>query len=409
MWKILHHAKKAHLCVKLPFARVNHSVYTNRLYSLSGVLSNRACGVPSTLQYVRNSPQSLCRVLHTEACKYVEQPPSSTYPSTQITITQFDKNGNFTSKAVRKSELLTEYGIQPRDIRFSTMSSLYVRGTGIILRLQHIKAIITTNSLVLLDSDHGAIEEFIPELQEKLKSINDALPFEFAVLEILVTKMLTVLEDRLSELHPSVVNVLNNLLDPNINSVDRGHLHVLLLHSKSLSEFTSLTKDIEGTLADVLDNEADLAEMYLSRWTTPGKYPGGRGGGGEGDGADIEEISDILESYLMQAEDLLSRSQQLRELITQSESIILINLDSQRNIMMRLSLQLEMGVFAATMCGLVGLSFGMNLSTSLEESPHAFWIISGLMVASAGLLWRRLLIFLGKNSHNSKNMSKNIF
>ena len=68
-----------------------------------------------------------------------------------------------------------------------------------------------------------------------------------------------------------------------------------------------------------------------------------------------------------QAEDLLSRSQQLRELITQSESIILINLDSQRNIMMRLSLQLEMGVFSATMCGLVGLSFGMNLSTSLEE------------------------------------------
>ncbi|KAL5490983.1 hypothetical protein EMCRGX_G016194 [Ephydatia muelleri] len=106
----------------------------------------------------------------------------------------------------------------------------------------------------------------------------------------------------------------------------------------------------------------------------------------------------------MQAEDLLSRSQQLRELITQSESIILINLDSQRNIMMRLSLQLEMGVFAATMCGLVGLSFGMNLTTSLEESPHAFWIISGLMVTTAGLIWRRLLIFLGRNSQNSKNI-----
>ena len=42
--------------------------------------------------------------------------------------------------------------------------------------------------------------------------------------------------------------------------------------------------------------------MYLSRWTTPGKYPGGGsgGGGGGGDGGDIEEISDILETYLMQ-------------------------------------------------------------------------------------------------------------
>ena len=84
--------------------------------------------------------------------------------------------------------------------------------------------------------------------------------------------------------------------------MDRGHLHVLLLHSKSLSEFTSLVKDIEGTLEDVLDNEADLAEMYLSRWTTPGKYQGGSGGGGGGGNGstDIEEISDILEAYLMQ-------------------------------------------------------------------------------------------------------------
>ncbi|KAL5490982.1 hypothetical protein EMCRGX_G016193 [Ephydatia muelleri] len=269
MWKILHHVTKAHPYLNLPVAivRVNYRIYSRNLHSLSGVL-NSTCNRPTALYFARHWPQSLCRVLHTEPCKYVEQQASS-YPSTQITITQFDKNGNHINKVVRKSELLTEFGIQPRDIRFSTMSSLYVRGTGIILRLQHIKAIITTDSLVLLDSDHGAIEEFIPELQEKLKTINDTLPFEFAVLEMLVTKMLTVLEDRLAELHPSIVNVLNSLLDPSLNSVDRGHLHILLLHSKSLSEFTSLVKDIEGTLEDALDNEADLAEMYLSRWTTP--------------------------------------------------------------------------------------------------------------------------------------------
>ena len=64
---------------------------------------------------------------------------------------------------------------------------------------------------------------------------------------------------------------------------------------------------------------------------------------------------------------MLSRVQQLRELIDQSESIILINLDSQRNIMLRLGLQLEMGTFSATICGLLGMAFGMNLDSSLEE------------------------------------------
>ena len=47
--------------------------------------------------------------------------------------------------------------------------------------------------------------------------------------------------------------------------------------------------------------------------------------------------------------------------------MILINLDSQRNVMLRLSLQLEMGTFSAAISGLIGMAFGMNLTSSLEE------------------------------------------
>jgi magnesium transporter len=82
---------------------------------------------------------------------------------------------------------------------------------------------------------------------------------------------------------------------------------------------------------------------------------------------DIEEVENILEAFLMQTEDMLSRVQRLRDLIDQSENIILINLDSLRNIMLRLSLQLEMGTFSATIGGLFGLAFGMNLNSSLED------------------------------------------
>ncbi len=70
---------------------------------------------------------------------------------------------------------------------------------------------------------------------------------------------------------------------------------------------------------------------------------------------------------MVQTENLLSEVQKLRELIDQSESIILINLDSQRNVMLRLSLQLEMGMFSAALAGLIGVAFGMNLNSSLEE------------------------------------------
>lgn len=64
---------------------------------------------------------------------------------------------------------------------------------------------------------------------------------------------------------------------------------------------------------------------------------------------------------------MLSKIQTLRELIDQSESVILLNLDMQRNVMLRLSLQLEMGMFSAAIAGLIGMAFGMNLHSSLEE------------------------------------------
>jgi magnesium transporter len=70
---------------------------------------------------------------------------------------------------------------------------------------------------------------------------------------------------------------------------------------------------------------------------------------------------------LKQAESIMSDIRKLQELIDQSHTIIQMNLDSQRNIMLRLSLQLSMGMFSATVAGLIGMAFGMNLDSSLEE------------------------------------------
>jgi magnesium transporter len=299
--------------------------------------------------------------------------------------TEFDTDGNYHSKVARKSEVLFRHEIQPRDIRFSTFSSLVVRANSIILRLKHIKAIINSDSLVLLDSNHHSIKEFLPELKLKITSCKDDSPFEFVVLEAMLMEMFSSLDDRLAELGQALKDVLHRLLDPQLFSVDRGELHILLQHSKSLSEFHSIVKDIEATLTDVLDSEEDMADMYLTHFADTGEYR---------DEEDIEDINNILEAYLMQAENMMSEIQTLRDSIDQSESIILINLDSQRNVMMRLSLQLEMGVFSATISGLIGMAFGMNLGSSLEENPYAFWVTTGCMMMLCGLLWKRLLSIL---------------
>ena len=70
---------------------------------------------------------------------------------------------------------------------------------------------------------------------------------------------------------------------------------------------------------------------------------------------------------ILQVEDIVSRARQLKDLIEQSESTISVNLDNQRNIMMQFSLKLEMATFSATLSGLVGVAFGMNLDTAFEH------------------------------------------
>ena len=78
------------------------------------------------------------------------------------------------------------------------------------------------------------------------------------------------LDERLHELAPALREVLNSLLDPRLSSVDRGELHILLHHSKNLSEFHSIVRDIEATLNEVLDSEEDMTDMYLTHWDATG-------------------------------------------------------------------------------------------------------------------------------------------
>uniref|UniRef100_A0A8C5YK87 Magnesium transporter MRS2 homolog, mitochondrial n=2 Tax=Marmota marmota marmota TaxID=9994 RepID=A0A8C5YK87_MARMA len=104
----------------------------------------------------------------------------------------------------------------------------------------------------------------------------------------------------------------------------------------------------------------------------------------------------LLENYHRLAEDLSNAARELRVLIDDSQSIIFINLDSHRNVMMRLNLQLTMGTFSVSLFGLMGVAFGMNLESSLEEDHRVFWLITGIMFLGSGLIWRRLLSFLGR-------------
>uniref|UniRef100_A0A2K5XDL0 Magnesium transporter n=1 Tax=Mandrillus leucophaeus TaxID=9568 RepID=A0A2K5XDL0_MANLE len=296
----------------------------------------------------------------------------------------------------KKTELYQELGLQARDLRFQHVMSITVRNNRIIMRMEYLKAVITPECLLILDYRNLNLEQWLfRELPSQLSGegqlVTYPLPFEFRAIEALLQYWINTLQGKLSILQPLILETLDALVDPKHSSVDRSKLHILLQNGKSLSELETDIKIFKESILEILDEEELLEELCLSKWSDPQVFEKSSAGIDH-----AEEMELLLENYYRLADDLSNAARELRVLIDDSQSIIFINLDSHRNVMMRLNLQLTMGTFSLSLFGLMGVAFGMNLESSLEEDHRIFWLITGIMFMGSGLIWRRLLSFLGR-------------
>uniref|UniRef100_A0A7M4E6G7 Magnesium transporter n=3 Tax=Crocodylus porosus TaxID=8502 RepID=A0A7M4E6G7_CROPO len=312
-------------------------------------------------------------------------------------VMKFDKEGNVTSFERKKTELYQELGLQARDLRFQHLVSIEPRNNKIIMRMEFLKAVVSPEFLLILDHrnmnmEHWLSRELAPQLAGEGQLVTYSLPFEFRAIEAILQYWISKLQARLNLLQPQILETLEALVDPKLLSVDRSKLHVLLQNGKSLSELETDLRVFKETLLKILDEEELIEELCLTKWTDPQVFKESTSGIDH-----AEEMELLLENYYRQTEDLVNEARELRVLIDDSESIIFINLDSHRNVMMRLNLQLTMGTFSLSLFGLIGVAFGMNLESTLEEDLRAFWLVTGIMFLGSGLMWRRLLSFLGRH------------
>ncbi|XP_075441703.1 magnesium transporter MRS2 homolog, mitochondrial isoform X1 [Ascaphus truei] len=316
-------------------------------------------------------------------------------------VMKFDKAGNMMSFERKKTELYQELGLQARDLRFQHLMSINSRNKRIILRMEFLKAVITPEYLLIMDYRNLSLEQWLfrelaPQLAGEGQLVTYSLPFEFRALEAILQHRISTLEGRHQFLQPHILETLESLVDPKLLSIDRSKLHILLQNGKSLSELETDIKVFKEAILEILDEDELIEELCLTKWTYPQVL--------EESTSRIdhaEEMELLLENYYRQAEDLANAARELRVLIDDSESVIFINLDSHRNVMMRLNLQLTMGTFSLSLFGLIGVAFGMNLESSFEEDLHVFWLVTGIMFLGSGLIWRRLLSFLGRHLETS--------
>lgn len=312
--------------------------------------------------------------------------PSDAY----VSCTTFDVAGNVTavSKKYPKATFLKENNLFPRDLRKVDSSSVDVvpsvmvrRGNAIVVNLLHIKAIIQRDNVKVFDtSDPSAASKlglFMYDLEMKLK-MPSTTPYEFKVLESILISILSYLE---AELHAHVEScsmILAELED----HVNRESLQQLLIKLKKLASFHQRSALIRDVLEELLDNDEDLNDMYL---TTTREYSSA---------SDYSDVEMILETYYKHCDEVVQQAGLLISDIRATEEIVNIILDANRNSLMLFELKVTIYTLGVTVATLVPALYGMNLKNYIEESNYGFAAVVMVSVVQGILmtLWnfRRL-------------------
>ncbi|KAI8054961.1 uncharacterized protein B0P05DRAFT_560911 [Gilbertella persicaria] len=304
----------------------------------------------------------------------------------KLRCTEFDKKGavKTTAGEFLKSDFCQQHSLLPRDLRTIDTYSVYqkptilVRPEAVLVNIAHLKALIKCDAVVLFDTFGSADSYnqsiFIYDLQERLKSQKDGLPFEFRALEAILISVTSSLQSELDILEGPVNKLLGDIEDlADIEESMHGDkLRDLLQYSKKLSKFEQDALSIRDVLEEVLDNDDDLAAMYLSD-KKQGKYRAP---------SDHEEIELLLEAYYKQTEEIAAKAETLRQHMRSTEEIIQLILDVSRNSLMWYDIRLTILTLSASVVSGFGAIFGMNLKNYFEDDPYAFGFVSGLALMS---------------------------
>ncbi|XP_073142546.1 magnesium transporter MRS2-I-like isoform X5 [Henckelia pumila] len=305
-----------------------------------------------------------------------------------------DSSGRGTILDLDKFAIMKRVSINARDLRIldhllSYPCAILGRERAILLNLEHIKAIITTDEVFLRNPLDENVVPVVEELQRRLpmafggegedieadQTDERKFPFEFRALEVLLEGICGFLDSQTRELEAAAYPALDEL-----------------------------TTQVRDEIEQLLDDDDDMADLYLSRKSTSASPYSSASGYGIGKWRSIdeddpltmgfinntavmtstshpennvEELEMLLEAYFIQIESTMNKLSTLREYIDDTEDYINIQLDNHRNQLIQLELFLSSGTVCLCVYSLVAAIFGMNIQYPWREN-HGFlfkWVV----------------------------------
>ncbi|KAK1390612.1 Magnesium transporter [Heracleum sosnowskyi] len=345
-----------------------------------------------------------------------------------------DSSGQDTILDVDKYAIMHRVHIHARDLRIldpllSYPSTILGRENAIVVNLEHIKAIITAEEVLLRDPLDDNVIPVVEELRRRLPLLNntredhgegkelggqndgeageeDESPFEFRALEVALEAICSFLAARTTELETSAYPALDELT----SKISSRNLDRVRKLKSGMTRLTARVQKVRDELEQLLDDDDDMADLYLSRKLSSASPLSGSAAASwfvsspnisskisrasrasmatiRGDDNDVEELEMLLEAYFMQIDGTLNKLTTLREYIDDTEDYINIQLDNHRNQLIQLELFLSSGTVCLSIYSLVAAIFGMNIPYTWNDN-HGYmfkWVVSVSGIASAVL------------------------
>eukprot|EP00898_Chlorokybus_atmophyticus_P000989 jgi/Chlat1/1891/Chrsp145S02208 len=339
-------------------------------------------------------------------------------------------------------------GVAARDLRMldpflNYPSNILVRDRALVLNLEHVRAIITSEEMLLLAHTDPLVSPVASDLQRRLAIERVTLeskqqfspvapvPFEFRCLEVVLESVISLLENRAAELKKETYQAMEALT----GKVTTANLERVRKAKSKMTRLTTRVQTVREELESILNDDEDMAAMYLTRKKflteqeaqhlaeelareeeeleakrryyeeNPDESPrSSASSSSRSEQLDVDDLEHLLEVYFMQIDGTHNTLLALKEYVDDTEDFINIQLDSHRNQLIQLEVILTAGSFAIAVPYIVFGIYGMNIPepNGLWSKTDAFYPIVFCTIAVSCLFfvafvvycrWRRLMCF----------------
>ncbi|RDX83578.1 Magnesium transporter MRS2-5, partial [Mucuna pruriens] len=351
------------------------------------------------------------------------------------------EDGNSQTVTLDKATIMRHCSLPSRDLRlldpmFIYPSTILGREKAIVVNLEQIRCIITSDEVILMNSLDGSVGQYRSELCNRLQNEKaDDLPFEFRALELALELTCTSLDSQVKELEMEIYPVLDELASTistlNLERVRRFKGHLLAL--------TQRVQKVRDEIEHLMDDDGDMAEMCLtekrrrsdtytfndcfqtrvsgrviskSAPASPERSISGiqmlqrafssignsskhgSSMGSSDNGERIEPLEMLLEAYFIVIDNTLNTLLSLKEYIDDTEDFINIKLGNIQNQLIQFELLLTAATLVAAVFASVAGVFGMNFETTVFDYPSGFnWVLIITGIACAALYFALLFYF----------------